>query len=523
MSDLDKDFDEAYKYYEEKEYDKSLEIFEKLYEENYKIEEVIPPMVDLYLAKEDYESGLKYVDVILDLEEDNLEALSIKSYILTYMDRLDEAMEVAEKIIEMDPNVEEGYLLKISILHLQSKEDEINDFVDGLQENSPMVLEAITELTGLTPEDLKTGISPEFDDEYEIFEDVECGDENCTNPHHHHHHEDGECCDHDHNHDNEEELNQEQMDILLDGIYEEIDKNVEDEVERYLYKANGAVQFEKHDEAIELIEKALEIDRENLDALLLKSAILFNLMKFEVALDVISKVIELYPENTDALTFKGFVHLSLGDFKKAEDSFKAALDIDDEDLEVYRQYSFAVASGGDLNRAIGINQKALNKFEGSSDLWYDKYFFLNQLGSTSKAEEALEKSLELNPNQRHFDGTFVNEELNESSESEINGDLGSELSDDLADGASNDLDSNIDASPESGADPAPEFQLSGEEERLFRILSEKGYDSTTSTELVLGSYQEVMYQNPDETDEDLLFKKVVDLVEEKIKKEEENS
>ena len=55
MSDLDKDFDEAYKYYEEHEYDKSLEIFEKLYEENYKIEEIIPPMVDLYLAKEDYD------------------------------------------------------------------------------------------------------------------------------------------------------------------------------------------------------------------------------------------------------------------------------------------------------------------------------------------------------------------------------------------------------------------------------------------------------------------------------------
>ena len=53
MSDLDKDFDEAYKYYEEHEYDKSLEIFEKLYEENYKIEEIIPPMVDLYLAKID--------------------------------------------------------------------------------------------------------------------------------------------------------------------------------------------------------------------------------------------------------------------------------------------------------------------------------------------------------------------------------------------------------------------------------------------------------------------------------------
>ncbi len=507
MSDLDKDFDKAYKYYEEKEYGKSLEIFEKLYGENYKIEEVIPPMVDLYLAKEDYESGLKYVNVILDLEEDNLEALSIKSYILTYMERLDEAMEVAEKIIEIDPNVEEGYLLKISILHLQSKEDEINEFVDDLQKNSPMVLEAITELSGLTAEDLKTGISPEFDDDYEIFETVECDDENCTNPHHHHHHHDGDCCNH--GHESEEELNPEDMDQILEGIYDEIDNNVDDEVEKYLYKANGAAQFEKNDEAIEFIDKALEIDEENLDGLLLKSAILFNQMKFEMALDVINKVIDLYPENTDALTFKGFVHLSLADFESAENSFKKALEIDDNDLEVYRQYSFAVASRGDLNRALGINQKALKKFEDSSDLWYDKYYFLTQLGSTSNAQEALDKSLELNPNQQHYDGTFVNDELNHN--------MDGEMPNDLADGPVMD---NMQIDDEN---PNHDFQLSGEEERLFKILSEKGYDSAKSTELVLGSYQEVMFENPDIDDEKILFKKVVDLVEEKISKEEENN
>ena len=199
MSDLDKDFDEAYKYYEEHEYDKSLEIFEKLYEENYKIEEIIPPMVDLYLAKEDYDNGLKYINIILNLQEDNLEALSIKSYILTYMNRLDEALDIAEEIIDKDPNVEEGYLLKISILHLQSKEDDIKEFVEGLKENSPIVLEGIEKLTGLSPEDLITGISPEFDENNNIFEEEPLTNHmegECNNPHHHHH--DDECCGHHH-------------------------------------------------------------------------------------------------------------------------------------------------------------------------------------------------------------------------------------------------------------------------------------------------------------------------------------
>ena len=503
MSDLDKDFDEAYKYYEEHEYDKSLEIFEKLYEENYKIEEIIPPMVDLYLAKEDYDNGLKYINIILNLQEDNLEALSIKSYILTYMNRLDEALDIAEEIIDKDPNVEEGYLLKISILHLQSKEDDIKEFVEGLKENSPIVLEGIEKLTGLSPEDLITGISPEFDENNNIFEEEPLTNHmegECNNPHHHHH--DDECCGH--HHTQNEEINPEQMEEILEGIYTQIDENIDDDVEKYLHKANAAAQFQKTDEAIDLLDKALEIDNESLDGLLLKAGILFNSMKFEESLDTIKHVIDLYPENTDAITFKGFVHISLGDFEKAEESFKKALDIDDNDLEVYRQYSFAVASRGDLNRALGINQKALKKFEDSSDLWYDKYYFLNQLGSSSKAEEALNKALEINPEQKHYDGSYVNEELNDNSNDSKNNIPDEKTLDNYTD---NEQHSN-------------DFQLSGEEERLFKLLSEKGYDSASSTELVLSSYQEVMAENPDEENQDELFKKVVDLIEEKIKKEE---
>lgn len=503
MSDLDKDFDEAYKYYEEHEYDKSLEIFEKLYEENYQIEEIIPPMVDLYLAKEDYDNGLKYINIILNLQEDNLEALSIKSYILTYMDRLDEALDIAEEIIDKDPNVEEGYLLKISILHLQSKEDDIKEFVEGLKENSPIVLEGIEKLTGLSPEDLITGISPEFDENNNIFEEEPLTNHmegECNNPHHHHH--DNECCGH--HHTQNEEINPEQMEEILEGIYTQIDENIDGDVEKYLHKANAAAQFQKTDEAIDLLDKALEIDNENLDGLLLKAGILFNSMKFEESLDTINHVIDLYPENTDAITFKGFVHISLGDFEKAEESFKKALDIDDNDLEVYRQYSFAVASRGDLNRALGINQKALKKFEDSSDLWYDTYYFLNQLGSSSKAEEALNKALEINPEQKHYDGSYVNEELNDNSNDSKNNIPDEKTLDNYTD---NEQHSN-------------DFQLSGEEERLFKLLSEKGYYSASSTELVLSSYQEVMAENPDEENQDELFKKVVDLIEEKIKKEE---
>lgn len=520
MSSLDEKFEKAYDNYENHQIDEALKLFEELFEEEYDLEKIIPPMIDLYLATDDLEKGEECVDILLKDDSENLEALSIKSYILTHMEKFEDALEYAEKIIELDPNVEEGYLLKISIYHLQNRTEDINNYVDELVEERPEVIDGIKEFTGLGPEDLKTGIVPEFDDEVEEHDHSECDHD------HHHHHHDDECehydehhgpnsdddyeCEHpelhehDHAHDHQEPMDEETINNMLKEIYEEVDANTDDEVERNLYKANGAAQFSRFEESLDFIDEALKIDDKNMDALLLKSAILFNLTKFDEALTTIDNVIELYPDNTDALTFKGFVYLNLGDFKEAENSFKAALDLDDDDFEVWRQYSFAVASGGDMNRAIGINQKALKKFPEESDLWYDRYNFLNQIDSKAKAQEALDKCLELNPNQLDYQGNPVSDDNSDETEEESDfGDFGDNDQFDL-----NNVDLN-NVNPE-------DIELSPEEERLFTLLSENGYDSQKATNLVLSSYQEVISQNLNVSDEEELFKKVVDLVEKKI-------
>lgn len=494
MVDFEKKFEEANSFYENHELDKALELYEELFDNDYRKDEIIPAMIDLYLAKDDFVKANEYVDLMIEKDPTDLSALSIKSFILTSSDRLDEALEYAEKIIELDPNVEEGYLLKISILHLQHKNDEIEEFVDGLLEDSPEVLGAIEELTGLNSEDLKTGIAPEFDEDADI-----CGPE----------------CNHDHNYNHNfdsDELSDEDVDELLESLYNQIEETANGEVEELLYKANAALRFQKFDEALNLINKALDIENTNLDALLLKSAILFNQAKYEDALDTVNFLIEKYPENVDAITFKGFIYLNLADFKNAELAFKDALDLDDKDSDVWRQYSFAVASSGDNNRAIGINQKALKKFPENSDLWYDRYMFLTNIDSSLKAEEALEKCRELNPNQLDYEGKPLfgdgsdSEDTNVDESAMDDNELSSKEDEEVTELDFNDLN------PE-------DIELSPEEERLFNLLSKEGYDSQSATELVLGSYQEALTAHPELKDDEELFKIVVDLVEEKINKD----
>lgn len=488
MVDFEEKFKEANSHYENHELDEALELYEELFDNDYKKDEIIPAMIDLYLAKDDFTKADKYVDLMIEKDPNDLSALSIKSFILTSSNKLDEALDYAEKIIDIDPNVEEGYLLKISILHLQHKQDEIEEFVDDLFENNPEVLDGIEDLTGLKGEDLKTGIVPEFDEDADV-----CGPE----------------CDHDHdNHNDLDELSDEQIDELLKDLYKQIDEEVETEVERYLYKANGALRFQKFDEALDLIDEVLKIENDNLDALLLKSTILFNQAKYDEALNTINSVIKNYPDNVDAITFKGFIYLNLADFKNAELTFKDALDLNDDDSDLWRQYSFAVASSGDINRAIGINQKSLKKFPENSNLWFDRYMFLTQVDSLNKANDALEKCRELNPNQLDYEGNPVFNDVDSKKDSigestDLESDELSREDEDVTELDFNDLN------PE-------DIELSPEEERLFNLLSKEGYDSQSATELVLGSYQEALAAHPELKDDEKLFKIVVDLVEEKI-------
>lgn len=477
MADFEKMLEEANSHYEKHELDEALEIFEKLYNEDYKRQEILPAMIDLYLAKDDFDNANKSVDAILKEDPDNLNALSIKSFILTSSDELDEALDYAEKIIDLDPNVEEGYLLKISILHLQQREDEINKFVSDLEENAQEVLEGIEQLTGLSPEDLKTGIVPEFDEDADV-----CGPD-CDHDHHHH----------DAEHLDIDDLSEEEVDDLIKDLYNQIDESIEIEIERYLYKANTAMRFQRFDEALELIDEALKIEDNNLDALLLKSTIYFNEGKFDDALNTINKVIEYYPTNSDALTFKGFVYINMEDFDNAEKSFKAALEIDDTDYEVWRQYTFAIAANENLDAAIDMNQKAIDLFPESSDLWYDRFVFLTESGETSKAEDALVKSLELNPDQLDYEGNSIMDDLKNYMPS--------------FDEVMDDLENNEDV------------ELSPEEQRLYDLLNDVD-DKEAASELVLSSFQEAISAYPD-LDADELFNKLIDIVEEKLNKEDD--
>ena len=75
-----------------------------------------------------------------------------------------------------------------------------------------------------------------------------------------------------------------------------------DKVFSSLFNKSGVLyNLEKNEEALECINKVLELNPTHLDALNRKGFILLELKKYEEALQFLNKVIELYPDNLEAL------------------------------------------------------------------------------------------------------------------------------------------------------------------------------------------------------------------------------
>ncbi len=85
--------------------------------------------------------------------------------------------------------------------------------------------------------------------------------------------------------------------------------------------------------ALQHFESALQIDKNNIDALLNKGSVLHTLGKYSEAMRIYDAVLKLDKQCAMAIAYKGLSLAELGDIEKASHYFKKALSIDkDYDL-----------------------------------------------------------------------------------------------------------------------------------------------------------------------------------------------
>jgi tetratricopeptide (TPR) repeat protein len=161
----------------------------------------------------------------------------------------------------------------------------------------------------------------------------------------------------------------------------------------YLWAWRGkglALGIEKPEEAIECFDRALKQDSkdESKKAVVWaeKGNLLLDLGRYAEASACYQRALEIEPENLVALINQGIVRQEEGNYEEAIDYYDRVLAIDDQRLEVWQSKGVCLGYIGKNEESIQCYDRVLQAAEDSIWAWNNKGYALTLLG---KHEEAL--------------------------------------------------------------------------------------------------------------------------------------
>ena len=171
-------------------------------------------------------------------------------------------------------------------------------------------------------------------------------------------------------------------------------------------------------EALEAVNKALEIDPNFAAAWNGKGVVLLKRENLSEALGALDKALEINPNDAEAWSNKGAVLFAQGKrpealeawrnkgvalakqgkFIEALEAFNKVLEINPNYAEAWRGKGIVLAKQGKLTEALEAYNKALEINPNYADAWNNKGVVLAKQGKFPEALEAFNKALEINPN-----------------------------------------------------------------------------------------------------------------------------
>jgi len=113
---------------------------------------------------------------------------------------------------------------------------------------------------------------------------------------------------------------------------------------------------------------------------------------FDDAINNIEKALEYEPKNYQALHAKGLCYNKLGDSQKELESYKKAIAVDPSSKTAWYNAGNVFFNHGDYEMAISYYDKAIQIDEGFKDAWYNKAAALKNLDQDFEAQYAIAKA-----------------------------------------------------------------------------------------------------------------------------------
>ena len=165
-------------------------------------------------------------------------------------------------------------------------------------------------------------------------------------------------------------------------------------------KLKAAVAYEsagKYESALMLLEEALALQENNLDAWLIKGVIYGKLGRCSEALKCYDKIIEVDPTSSDGWRLKSAVYTSMNLHDKAVETLSKAVQLDPANLEFRLSLAIALQRLKRFEDALQCYQEAKNQRPGDARIDYYIGLMWGNQADYQKALSSFEDALQLKP------------------------------------------------------------------------------------------------------------------------------
>jgi len=156
-------------------------------------------------------------------------------------------------------------------------------------------------------------------------------------------------------------------------------------------------QLNRHEEALEAYEKAIELKPDYAEAWTTKGTIFHQLNRHEEALEAYEKAIELKPGYAEAWCGKGNAFCNLNRHEEAIAAYEKAIELKPDYAEAWCGKGNAFYNLNRHEEAIEAIDKAIELKSDFTEAWYSRGLCFDHLKRYDKALRAYEKVIELRP------------------------------------------------------------------------------------------------------------------------------
>jgi tetratricopeptide (TPR) repeat protein len=158
------------------------------------------------------------------------------------------------------------------------------------------------------------------------------------------------------------------------------------------------INEDKYNEAIQALDKAIEINPRYPDAWHNRGNALYYQGEYGAAINAYDRAIEINPQYAEAWYNKGLAVQNLGDKNEAIKAFDKAIEINPQYAEAWYNKGLAAQNLGDKNEAIKAFDMAIEINPQYAEAWCKKGIIYYNFGMYDESKEALDKAIEINPN-----------------------------------------------------------------------------------------------------------------------------